>query len=289
MFNGNVRFIISRNLGDLGPIEGPPIEMQWNAVWGWIPLLPWLLVAALVMLRPNRGRAAWILVLPALTLFLSLPPITTDFRSTGEALATVLPILPISAIYLSFTTLLLLSGRLVGKRGWRQTLCALIIPLAAGAVFEFFSLGLSFSAGAMAEIQNSASILGLMIGATAGASVIAGYKCRVNFTRRRYNAWFLRGLFILVFLEIGMSFLVSLLMGLVPSSMWLLFLFIWAIYTVVMPLMLYILMFPFLMFMFWNKEYRRRLRAIFGCLPASAFPASHPEQDAAGEDSPQST
>jgi hypothetical protein len=261
MFSGDVQFSVSRDLGGLGPVDGPPIEIHWHRIWNWMPLLPWVLLAALAMLRPNRGRAAWVLVFAAIMLVLNLPPISGNDTVSENAAAVLallsLPIRDISAVYLTFTTLLLLSYRLIGKSGFRQAASVITIAFAAEAVFMFCGLGMSFDRGA----------LGAMVVTRATplvAAVIAGFMCRKNFTRRRYNAWFGRGLFITVVVGAGILLATGTVAVGFPPSYWPRLLFFMAIFAVFMPVWLYLLMLPLLLMLFFNTEYRRRLNGIFG-------------------------
>ena len=61
---GKLKIVASANLGALGAKEGSPAEYTWVLPSIAPQLLPWLVILALLALKPNRTAAAWLIWLP---------------------------------------------------------------------------------------------------------------------------------------------------------------------------------------------------------------------------------
>jgi hypothetical protein len=61
---GKLRIVASADLGPLGARDGAPVEYNWVLPSATPQLLPWLAILALLMLKPNRRAAAWLIWLP---------------------------------------------------------------------------------------------------------------------------------------------------------------------------------------------------------------------------------
>jgi hypothetical protein len=77
--SGKLSVVASANLGALGSNQGPAVEYTWVLPSIAPILFPWLIILALLALRPNRTAAAWLIWLPLLCVM---------------ALALVPPVLP---------------------------------------------------------------------------------------------------------------------------------------------------------------------------------------------------
>ena len=61
---GKLRIVASADLGPLGARGGVPAEYNWVLPSATPQLLPWLAILGLLMLKPNRRAAAWLIWLP---------------------------------------------------------------------------------------------------------------------------------------------------------------------------------------------------------------------------------
>ncbi len=56
---GELRVVVSNDLGGLGPTTGAPILYRWGMANLLPEVLPWIAVLGLLLLRPNRDVRAW--------------------------------------------------------------------------------------------------------------------------------------------------------------------------------------------------------------------------------------
>ncbi len=108
---GKLTIVASSDLGALGPRDGPPVAYNW-VLPGIAPLLlPWLAILGLLVLKPNRCAAAWLIWLPlgcviafTLALLPILPAGTDFFLDVIAALAVGLAAVWLLSDYLRRTT-----------------------------------------------------------------------------------------------------------------------------------------------------------------------------------------
>lgn len=61
---GKLKIVASADLGALGAMNGSPVEYPWTRLSLAPLLLPWLAILGLLVLKPNRQSAAWLIWLP---------------------------------------------------------------------------------------------------------------------------------------------------------------------------------------------------------------------------------
>ncbi len=64
---GELRLVVSSDLGGLGPTRGAPLLYRWGRANLLPEVLPWMAVLGLLLLRPNRDVRAWWVWVPLVT------------------------------------------------------------------------------------------------------------------------------------------------------------------------------------------------------------------------------
>lgn len=177
---GTLKIVTSSDLGVLGATDGPPVEFQWIPAYASM-LLPWLPIFGLLVLKPNRKAAAWLILLPLGLLFLfsltpplSLPTGAELFMEDIGALAVGVAAVWLLPNYLRTTSRFLTFLRL---------LCALI-GFSALAFFARQNSGWIFS-----DALPSLLLLALCALSSAMALSLAGRFCRRSNNPVRLYLW----------------------------------------------------------------------------------------------------
>jgi hypothetical protein len=164
------------DLGGLGNRQGPPISCDWVRPSLIPEFLPWLLILALLLLKPNRCAAAWWIFAPLglLTVATSLPTLLlgrvlpVQFERFAEWLLTLG--FGVAAVWL-------LSGYLA----WRNRLLSLVAVAAlsaAACVVTQHGTGVEFI------FFPGMFVLGLSVTLT-----LAGFACRRKYGWLRVTLW----------------------------------------------------------------------------------------------------
>ena len=183
---GKLNIVASANLGALGAKDGAPMQYTWVFPSIAPVLLPWLVILALLALKPNRAAAAWLIWLPlgcVMALTLAPPDIlpggTNFFLDVIAALA-----MGVAAVWL-LTSYLRQSHRLL-------TFLLVLFALAAFSGLAFVSRqGASLIE---AETLQIGILLAVGVLASAAALTLCGWLCRKSYRPLALYLWLLLSL-----------------------------------------------------------------------------------------------
>ena len=169
---GNLQIVASANLGALGAKAGPPVAYNWVLPSVAPMLLPWLVILALLALKPNRNGSAWLIWLPVgCALAVTLLPLTlpSGLDSLVDVLAAL--VFGVAAVWL-LSSYLRQSHRLV-------TFFCVLFALAGFSLLAFVS---KQSTNLLdLEFLPFAIVLGVGVLTSAVALSIGGWICRRRF------------------------------------------------------------------------------------------------------------
>lgn len=141
---GDIKLVVSRDIGDLGPDVGQPVICHWNAVMATLRIGSWILLLPLLLLRTNRNKVAVTAVLLVLLMQSGLFLCSSMYDSDS---LTAKIIETLAAFPLGFGALFLLSGILGRSGGLTSFGVALVIMLNAGIIGFFFCKGFALPLG----------------------------------------------------------------------------------------------------------------------------------------------
>jgi hypothetical protein len=240
--------VASADLGGLGPKQGPPVVCDWAAPSSMPQVLPWLVILALLLLKPNRCAAAWWIWVPlALVAGVTIVP------------QSVLGFLPpsqwemflewIGALGFGVAAVWLLAGYL----GWKHRMLAFVGCLLAQVGFS----SLAYALGRALDLDTLPMGIPLALGALviSVALSLAGLVCRGRLGWLRLSLWLVAALVVVWLLVIGPFFLVAVMTsdGNVPI------LAVFGFVGVAVAITFGVLL-PFLVLSFANGFYRERLK-----------------------------
>lgn len=246
-------------LHGLGDDEGPATEFEWKWHWSVLPLAPWLLLLPLLMMKSNRNRRAWAVLIPVAVLAV---PFYTLQLVPGLGVYLVDGFMFIT---LGLAVVWLLSHRLraLGRARAFFNSCALFVLVGIGATM--LGDGLSFSRG-FADSLVSNLLTYLAVGAAVFLAILfAAFVCRKHYDRTRFAVSFLGALVVmsvLVVMALMMFVFLSMLAsGQLDVEMLLAFLGAAPVGMAASAGILLVLTTPFLVLTMRNGLYEGRLRA----------------------------
>lgn len=229
-----------------------------------------LVVLPFLFLRPNRCRAAWIILLPLALVGILLMGLSAATRFIFPAMSRMG-----SGLAVGWTVVWLLSFLMAGRPRWLSFLMALGIQAAVGLAVAM--IGVGSVAGAFAHTFGHAILAGLMTLALA----LALWLCRRRFSGWRLAGWLLAiqplllllvttPLVSIIFLRLALGGGVRQYLGLVASQL---------VAVIVSGLLLAALTLLFLAPALATRHYRRRLRDVARLpdMPAGAVLEPPPE------------
>ncbi len=180
--SGPLAIVASSDLGALGSKEGPRISYNWVLPNVAPLLLPWLGMAVLLALKPNRRAAAWWVLLPlGLVFVFSLAPPDTlpgDINFFVDVVA---------ALAFGLAAVWLLSNYL--RRSHR--LITFLCVLAALAGFSGLTYVSRMDLSSTNEMAAAVIMLAVGVGVSAVALLVLGLICRKRFRPIGIYLWLL--------------------------------------------------------------------------------------------------
>jgi hypothetical protein len=174
--------VASSDLGALGSKDGPRISYNWVLPNVAPLLLPWLAMAVLLALKPNRRAAAWWILLPLGCVFaFSLAP--PDILPGGLDFATDV----LAALAFGLAAVWLLSNYLRQKHRLATFLCVVAALAGFGGLTFVSRLNLS----ATNQLEPAVIMLAVGLGVTAVALLVLGLLCRKRFHLVGIYLWLL--------------------------------------------------------------------------------------------------
>ncbi len=243
------------DLGGLGAREGPGVNYTWTLPNIWLALLPWLLLVALLLLvKPNRcGRAWWIIAPVAGILILQNLASGIGLLPTGldEMFAE-----SVAALAFGLASVWLLAPWLARKHRFLTFLC--ILPAFAIASGITVVLQQDWTDEDVLGPMQAIVFVAFGVGVISLALFLAGCLCRRRYRPVGLTLWSLVFLAVLWFAMV-MPFVV---IGMLASGGELPWLeFIGGILIIVA--LSFALVLPFLLLSFASGFYRERLKLLF--------------------------
>ncbi|MBU1692430.1 MAG: hypothetical protein KKC51_00535 [Verrucomicrobia bacterium] len=172
--------MITRDLGDAGPPEGPPILFRWSLWWNIAPHVGWLVLWPLMALKENRRRGACWIFAPVL---IEIALVTwLDRAWLGGWLA-----VPGGSVIVAMAALLLLAERLPRRPAWRKGGAAALVWMGLSIPVLAFNSGASGFSSFMGEMLPVA-LAGLVF---LLAWIMASRRCRAHPGVGRLALWLL--------------------------------------------------------------------------------------------------
>ena len=161
----------ARNLGSLGPVEGPPVAVSGSLPDSLRSVYLWFVLAGLLLLRrANRSRAAWSVILPLLAVYALLHVVERTVNSHG--IWNVTPFLcslaceMLRSLALGLAFLLAVSDAILFRRRVLRALVKILIIIAAGSAAIALNAPLSVSVRLQQSTMNAflwTLVFGLMV------------------------------------------------------------------------------------------------------------------------------
>jgi hypothetical protein len=169
------------DLGGLGAKEGSPVAYEWLMPSVAPVLLPWLMILALLVMKPNRNAAAWWVWLPlgCVMAFIHSPPI--NLPSSANFFLDVFAAL---AFGLAAVWLLLFKLRQAHRF---VTFLSVLLALAVFSALAFV-VRMDWS-GLSVELLPICIMLAIAGLATAAALSLAGWICRKRYSQIGVYLW----------------------------------------------------------------------------------------------------
>lgn len=168
----------SADLGDLGPSQSEPAVVEWRWYYHLPGFAGWaLIVALLVLVRENRNRSAWLILIPFLLLGEVIWPWTVRLLALSSGAERRFG-LPLQWLLVAWTALWLLSPWLARRRP---------VPAVFFVAALVTMVGIAAQLGVFLGGESST----YLIAATAlpAAFVLTRWSCRKNYRPRRFLAW----------------------------------------------------------------------------------------------------
>jgi hypothetical protein len=181
---GELKIVASQELGGLGAKEGEAVVYHWKWYYNASGLIIWLvLVLALVMIKANRNRRAWLILIPLVavsllwTIFKKVAPLPSSYLSTSDPLFV--------SLVIGISVLLLLGHKIGNRNRFVTFLLAWVLMTVVGIAGVISYSGLSFSQQAVGSVIVFAmTALAMLL-----AFVFAGRCCRKRYSNLRFMLW----------------------------------------------------------------------------------------------------
>ncbi|MCU0982894.1 MAG: hypothetical protein MUF25_27345 [Pirellulaceae bacterium] len=254
----------------MGTRESSPAVIEWRWYYHIPSLGLWgVLVALLVLVKPNRRAQAWLIWLPVLAVSLGwsmLARLMFLSAETAEPFGGFL-----TALAASWAAVWLLAPWLARRRMLAGLALAMVAMLAVGGVYytSVCDFG-SFGGPEFLSVLHVAGAVTLLV-----ATVLGAYRCRNAYRPRRFLAWLLLWMMVVPMVSIPLVALVVMASGLFWSDGLMDFLgavamtlLVSIIASGVLGVALYLLNLPFLFLAVRNPFYRMRFYEVLGLTPA---------------------
>ena len=244
------------DLGGLGAKEGAPVTYNWMLPNLVQPLLAWLVVLGLLLIKPNRCCAAWWILVPLAAVVGGAQAVLSlaGWSSSETDMFTE----AITAFTFGLAATWLLAPFLARKHRFVTFLCFLPVMLGFGvltfALRQDWSEGYSVASMVVLQVGIFLS-LGVLV--TALAMFLTGCLCRRSYRPVALALWLLAMLVVLWFVIVVPIFTIGMLMS-GGDAPWLemlggLFIIAGVNFAIVLP---------FLLLSFFDPLYRERLKGL---------------------------
>jgi hypothetical protein len=181
---GQLKVVASQDIGDLGPKESKAVAYHWKWYYHLPGLFLWaILVLALVLIKANRDRRAWLILVPLLIVYL-LWSVFKQVLHVPSAQAEMFGMM-VSSLTVGVAVLWLVGDKIGNRNRFVTFLLALVIMAATG-VAGAVSYGMAdFSEQTLSVlIFLAVSALSMLVG-----FVLAGRRCRKHYSGVVFMLW----------------------------------------------------------------------------------------------------
>jgi hypothetical protein len=248
--------VASEDLRGLGPNESEPVLVEWHWHYHLPSLTGWAFVGALlVLVKENRNRSAWLILIPFLLLGEVAWPCAVRLFSLPSSVEEQYG-LPLQLFLVAWSAIWLLSPWLARRRPVTAFLLVVVFAAMVGIGGQFGVFHRLYFAFELSMYLTAALAL-------PAAFVISRWSCRKHFRPKRFIAWLVPWL-ILGVIAGETSWILNLL-GRSPQGWWVpafaLLLRVW-IFAICMAGILYLLNLPFMYLAFHCPLYRDRFHKL---------------------------
>jgi hypothetical protein len=255
---GKLTLVASSDLGGLGAKDGSPVPYHW-VLPGIAPfLLPWLIILVLLVLKPNRCAAAWMIWLP-LGCVVVLTQSTPSFLPSGANFL----LDAIAALAIGLAAVWLLAGYLRPQNRFVSFLCVLLALAGSSLLAMVAKQGVSLlTVESFSESLVTGIVLAVAVLASAAALSLCGLVGRGRYHPLGLYLWLILLLMVL-WLVIASPFFLFAVMASGGSIPWSEFF----IPVLVVAVINYATLLPFIILSSASPFYCRRLKALLQVKP----------------------
>jgi len=268
---GELRFVSSVNIGDLGPKQG--VEAVYN--WRWYHSTPslalWIvLAAALILIKKNRTPRILLIFVPLLIMKILWFLLTQmmDFRSAGDV---EMFNMMFNSLIAGITFLWLFAPELCRFNPW----IAFFLALALITMFFLLGivsyLGFGFSQDAVVALSMLTLLaLGMLLG-----YILAGRRCRKRYGPVRFLLWLAVWMVVVCLASMIVFYVITFFIQKVPIPITRI-LFMASIVGLILAIFLYVINLPYMILALRSSFFRERF---YACLRLKAKPEAPQQAD----------
>ncbi len=181
---GDLKIVVSHDIGELGPKEGKAVIYNWKWYYNILPLsLFFTLILLLVFVRANRTPRAWLIFVPLLIVNL-LWSIFLKVLGAGSVQTSIFSVL-FHSYTVGIASLWLLGHKIANRRRFTTFFLSLAIMTIAGLI-GIISYGMTgFNIEGLAILMS----LGVLALTMLLGFVLSGLMCRNHYSNLRFMLW----------------------------------------------------------------------------------------------------
>ena len=268
---GELRFVSSVDIGDLGPSQG--LEVVYN--WRWYHSIPslalWLvLAAALILIKANRTPRILLILVPFLIVNM-LWLLLTNMMNFSSAADVEMFNMMLNSLVAAITFLWLFADKLGRFNPW------IAFFLAFALITMFFLLGIvsylgfGFSQnGVVALAMLTVLALGMLLG-----FVLAGWRCRKHYGPVRFMLWLAVWMVVICLASVLVFYVIVLSVEQAPIPISTI-LFVASLVGLILAVCLYLINLPYMILALRSSFFRERF---YACLRLKATRAAPKQAD----------
>jgi hypothetical protein len=181
---GQLKVVASQDIGELGPKESKAVTYHWKWYYHVSGLLLWvILIVVLVLIKANRNRRAWLILIPLLIvnlLWSMLRQLLHVPSAQGEMFGMMVNSLAVGV------AVLWLVGDKIGNRSRLVTFLLALVIMAGVGVGGGVSYGMAdFSEQTLSVLM----LLGVLVFSTLLGFVLSGWRCRKRYSGVVFTLW----------------------------------------------------------------------------------------------------
>ncbi len=268
---GELRFVSSSDIGDLGPKQGVEVVYNWRLYHSIPSLALWLILAsAILLIKTNRTPRILLILVPLLIvniLYFLLTQIM-DFRSSTDI---EMFNMMFNSLVAGITFLWLFADKLGRFNPWIAFFLALALITAFFLVGIVSYLGFGFSqAAVVALVMLTVSALAMLLG-----FILAGWRCQKRYGPVRFMLWLAIWMVFICLASMLVFYAIACIIEQAPVPISTILL-IAATVGSVLGVCLYVINLPYMILVLSNSFFRERF---YACLRLKPMPAAPKQAD----------